>query len=89
MQTIPIVFLNFNEFCEKVTVELEKLKIWFRLNKLSLNVSKTNFVMVCKNKPQTDYNIYFDGETIERVSKTTFLGVITDDKMSWKNHVSR
>ena len=28
-----------------VNNELEKLDIWFRVNKLSLNVNKTNFIM--------------------------------------------
>ena len=79
---------DMNELCGKVTAELEKLKIWFRLNKLSLNVSKTNFMIFCKKKIQTNCSIYFDGERIERVSETKFLGVIIDDKLSWKNHVS-
>ena len=79
---------DVNELCVKVTSELEKLKIWFRLNKLSLNVSKTNFMIFCKKKIQTNCSIYFDGERIERVSETKFLGIIIDDKLSWKNHVS-
>ena len=38
----------------------------------------------CKKKIQTNCSIYFDGERIERVSETKFLGVIIDDKLSWK-----
>ena len=45
-------------------------------------------MMFGKKQIQTDCNIYFDGERIERVSETKFLGVIIDDKLSWKNHVS-
>ena len=31
---------NIIELCETVTEELEKVKIWFNLNKLPLNISK-------------------------------------------------
>ena len=39
--------------CDKVTSELIKLNKWFQVNKLSLNVSKTNF-MIFLNKTYDD-----------------------------------
>ena len=34
---------NIEQLCKRVSNELNKLNIWFAVNKLSLNVSKTNF----------------------------------------------
>ena len=34
---------NLQQLCREVSVELNKLNVWFKVNKLSLNVDKTNF----------------------------------------------
>ena len=31
--------------CQEMSEELDKLNIWFRVNKLSLSVAKTNFIL--------------------------------------------
>ena len=41
------------ELCSMVSIELDKLCIWFQVNKLSLNTSKTN-VKVFTNKSCDD-----------------------------------
>ena len=46
---------NINELADSITCELEKLQIWFNTNKLSLNVTKTNF-MVFGNFRKTGIN---------------------------------
>ena len=35
---------DIDELCSVVSIELDKLCIWFQVNKLSLNTSKTNFI---------------------------------------------
>ena len=40
-----------------------------------------------KNKPHPNVYINIDGETINDTGKTKFLGVIIDDKLSWKDHI--
>ena len=59
-----------------VNKELEKLDIWFRVNKLSLNVNKTNFIMFTNKKQhRPTVNITLNGRNIEQVSYTQFVGV--------------
>jgi hypothetical protein len=43
-----------------------------------------------KKKNQLNYkpNIQIDGETLEIVDETKFLGVILDSKLTWRNHIS-
>ena len=36
---------DLKEVCETMSFELDKLSRWFQANKLSLNVSKTNFMI--------------------------------------------
>ena len=36
---------DIDELCSVVSIELDKLCIWFQVNKLSLNTSKTNFMI--------------------------------------------
>ena len=41
---------NLQQLCREVSVELNKLNVWFKVNKLSLNVDKTNFIIFSGKK---------------------------------------
>ena len=71
---------NILDIACTVNNKLEKLDIWFRVNKLSLNVNKTNFIMFANKKQhRPTVNIILNGTNIEQVSHTKFLGVIIDE----------
>ena len=78
---------DIEKLSEKVTSELRKMKDWFAVNKLSLNVSKTNYMLFTNSKCSTDIQIQICNTDIERVNATKFLGVLIDDKLTWKNHI--
>ena len=69
--------------------DLHIIKNWFKLNKLSLNVAKTNY-MIFKNKyspiASIDVNISIDNNQLSQVKTTKFLGALIDDNLSWKTH---
>ena len=68
--------------------ELKEISLWLKANKLSLNIKKTHFtIFSSKNKPHPNICINIDGETINETAKTKFLGVIIDNKLSWKDHI--
>jgi hypothetical protein len=74
-----------------VNTELSKLSVWFRANKLSLNVAKTNFMFFgYKPIPKTSDHVqlFLDDYALERVSSTKFLGVFVDEKLKWNIHVN-
>ena len=52
--------------------ELNKLSTWFAANRLSLNLSKTNFMVF---KPWQKRQSFEFQQPIPRVSETMFLGV--------------
>ena len=80
---------NIQQLLEEVSVELNKLKLWFDMNKLSLNLKKTKF-MIFGNKKiplNTLVELKIDNVNLDRVYENIFLGVIIDHKFSWKPHI--
>ena len=55
------------------------------MNKLSLNLKKTNYMIFTQKTNVTDtlMNIKIDNVPIQKVHQTRFLGVIINDKLSW------
>ena len=79
---------NLDNISEAITGELEKINVWFSLNKLSLNVSKTNYMIFSnKNIRDGDASIIFNGQEIKEVQYTKFLGVLIDNRLCWNKHV--
>ena len=62
---------------------------WLKANKLSLNVAKTEFMVIrSRQKLQSinDYtmNIHIDGALINQSNQSKSLGLIIDENLSWK-----
>ena len=68
-------------------IELHKLNVWLKANKLSINVAKTHF-MVLHRARQKEYhnNITLNDSTLTQVNCIKFLGVILD-KLKWIQHM--
>uniref|UniRef100_A0A3B3IP09 Reverse transcriptase domain-containing protein n=1 Tax=Oryzias latipes TaxID=8090 RepID=A0A3B3IP09_ORYLA len=77
---------NLKTLAKSIEMEMIKLKMWFDYNKLSLNLTKTKF-MVFGNKNRTEVTLSIDNIKIEQVSEFKFLGVMLDDKLTWKSHI--
>ena len=68
--------------------ELAKIAEWYDSNKLTLNVNKTQMLMLSRNKnlnPQGD--VILGNEAIQKVTKAKFLGVIVDQHLNWNDHI--
>ena len=82
---------NVNDLCNQMNIELNKVVEWFKINKLCLNVKKTNFMIFnAKNKPspQSDLTLKVDEAIVDQVYHTKFLGVIIDSKLNWTLHIN-
>ena len=82
---------NVNELIRIMNGELKKLMEWLYANKLSLNVAKTHFIIFRSTRmptPVYDEHLMINGESIEEVSQSKFLGVIIDNKLTWANHIN-
>ena len=68
--------------------ELEKLYEWLSINRLSLNISKTNFVIFMPPcKPKIPVTILINKEAIEESSNVKYLGILIDSRLSFKFHI--
>ena len=81
---------NITEVTRIMNYEINLINQWIQSNKLSLNIDKTNYMIMSapRSKIKTDEcNIMIDGKNIVRVPRTKFLGIILDENMSWKYHI--
>ena len=73
-----------------INTELMKVSNWFKLNKLSLNIEKTNYIIFGrKRKLPENFRILIDNIEISNVDVTKFLGVTIDSNLTWKSHLNR
>ena len=79
---------DLKEVCELVSRELNILHMWFQVNKLSLNVAKTNFMIIGNKRYEENYMVSINGMNINRVYVTKFIGVHIDSKLNWNEHIS-
>ena len=77
-----------------VNAELKKVKIWCDVNRLSINFSKTNFMIIKSQKKKDDQvNINIESadgtiNVLQRKQKIKYLGVLLDETMSFNHHIS-
>lgn len=65
-----------------MNTELDKIAVWFKVNMLSLNILKTNYMLFGNKLCDKEYQIEIEGNLIEKVDNTKFVGVYLDDKFS-------
>ena len=69
--------------------ELQKINTWLTANKLSLNISKTHYMVFdCGKKKLDQDSLYLNKILMERNKFTKFLGAIIDEKLTWTHHIS-
>ena len=95
-----IDLLNFHMSCLltitiyffRACCKLNKIWLWFKANKLLLNLAKTKYSLFHPasifflREPLPFLKI--DNITIESENVTKFLGVLIDGNLSWKNHIN-
>ncbi len=69
---------------------MSSLSDWFSANKLSLNISKTNFVLFTPKRTHQALDLRqlkVGNRTIQRVRTTKFLGIHIDDRLEWGDQI--
>ena len=85
------IFYSGNDLdimCKLLSDELEKLHVWFCVNKLSLNVNKTKYMIFSNVKHRQNSELRIQNVYIEKVPSIRFLGVIIDQQLNWKEHIN-
>ena len=75
---------------EIINESLDSVCTWLKVNKLSLNVKKTKFMIFHHaNKNFIQPKLTIDQADIERVKSFNFLGLTLDENLSWKSHIDK
>ena len=74
-----------------VNSETIKLSDWFKANKLSLNMQKSNYIIFKPRQRRDELTLSteMDGFKMNQVKEVNFLGVILVETLSWKPHNSQ
>ena len=69
---------------------LNKIRLWLRANKLTLNTQKSKFMLFYQPKKRLEIpKIEINNEKIECVEQFDFLGLILHKHIIWKSHVTK
>ena len=74
----------------KLNEDLLRVKEWLNSHELSLNVSKTTFMVIGGRQRLSHMNtldLVIDKDTIEQVDHLKYLGVIINEKLTWCDHI--
>ena len=80
----------YNVLQTTVNLELCKIYHWLRANKLSLNYNKTDFMLLTswKHNP-SPFEVTINNHTISPEDNLKYLGVLLDNRLSYKPHVQK
>ena len=92
--TFQVSGQDLGQLFDHANLELQKSTVWFKANKLTLNVKKTKFMMFSDKNLDIGTNILKIGnQTIEQIGTNCeekyfkFVGHVLDDKLSWDGHI--
>ena len=85
---------DINELNEAINNDLKQLDFWLQGNELSLNVAKTNSMLVSTKQKHNilksrneDLDLKIRDNELEIIQKTKYLGVQIDNSLNWKKHI--
>jgi len=76
-----------------LNTELANLHVWLNVNKLCLNIAKTELMLIGSRQRLAttighSVTVQIKGHEIDRVPHTKSLGVFIDQNISWSKHVN-
>ena len=90
--TIHASSVSTAELYAKVNNDLTRVRDWLLANKLSSNVTKTEYIFLktaFKSNLGRDFPIKIGNNHVKRAQTTKYLGIHLDKKRKWNEHVDR
>ena len=73
---------------ELVEKDLHRLMDWFRANKLTLNLSKTEVILFSPKDSLQKITLNIGTYTLTSIPHVRFLGIWLDSKLQWRKHIT-
>ena len=77
---------------ENITnAELKKISTWAKENKVCFNDKKSKVMLITrrKRKERKDLEVYLNNKQLRQVKTMKYLGIIIDDKLIFREHITR
>ena len=70
--------------------EMVKVIDWLQINRLSLNLNKTHFILFRRKRVRISLStdLVINNVKIDMIERTKFLGVIIDQNLSFQSHIN-
>ena len=85
---VTLTSINVEELVHKTQEEFTHISEYMRLNKLSDNPQKTEYMIIehprRANKVEVHETLKLNGSDIKQVKKTKSLGVVVDERIKWE-----
>ena len=78
--------MRYLKWC--IEMDLYNISDWFKANKLTLNISKSVY-MIFSRKNHTDIDLKLGDNKLPKVTITNFLGMWIDQNLNWNEHLSK
>ena len=72
-----------------INTELHNIAEWLKLNKLTLNINKSKYMIFHAKQKGNSTNTNNRWCNIERVQHFNFLGLILDTHLNWNKHIEK
>ena len=87
--TLHLSNKNLNDFQQEMNKELNKIDLWMKCNKLSINYSKTTYMLISnKSLKSSSFKLILNNNNITRLENIKYLDVLLSNKLNWKAYVS-
>ena len=78
---------SFSALEAEVNIELEKVYSWLASNRLTLNISKSKYMLISKSRSIPNLSICLNGTQMQSCDSYKYLGVHFDKNLDWKCHI--
>ena len=83
LETFSTNELNGNP-ASSINIELNKISVWLKLNRLSLNIQKTKYMLFKTSKKKVQsLLLQMDNTIIDKVFDFNFLGIHFNEQLNW------
>jgi hypothetical protein len=85
---------NLSDLFSTSNIVCNEISKWFVCNRLSVNSSKSAYMLFYPSKYDDEYivdqnlELLFDGQKLSRMNCVKFLGLLIDDKLTFRNHIN-
>ena len=80
---------NIGNLKKQANQEIRNVSNWLIANNLTLNMDKSKYMIIGnkKNTASVEFSLKMNEKKLERCFDYKYLGIIIDDKLSWKAHI--